>query len=170
METFQVLELQDDDGNPSGQYRYTRRTGSTDPVGLCTHRHASIEEAENCPDAKLVLEANFPQPKQDSSIRHLTARAHQNARDKGWHNLTPPEGTLIALMHSELSEALEALRHPDRLDDHLPHLDPVGVELADVVIRIFDYCGRHGIDLEKCVLEKMAYNEGRSHKHGGKEF
>ena len=44
---------------------------------------------------------------------------------------------------------------------------PCGIpsELADVVIRIFDFCGGMNIDLEKIILEKMAYNETRPYKH-----
>lgn len=101
-------------------------------------------------------------------ISNLQKRAHETAKDKGWWEKERNKGELIALMHSELSEALEALRHPDRKDDHLPHLDPVGVELADTVIRIADYCGAFGIDLEECILDKLEYNENRPYRHGGK--
>ena len=88
----------------------------------------------------------------------------------GWHNPTAPDGTLIALMHSELSEALEAMRKPNRKDDHIPDEDPVGLELADVCIRIFDFCGMKGIDLQRLIEKKMAYNKTREFQHGGKVF
>lgn len=47
---------------------------------------------------------------------------------------------------------------------------PVGfpIELADVIIRIADFCGLHGIDLEEAIRFKMTYNKTRSHRHGGK--
>ena len=100
------------------------------------------------------------------TITELCEAAHTNAEDKGfWDNPLSP-GEAIALMHSELSEALEAARNPDKQDDHLPHLDPMGVELADCCIRIFDFCGAYGIDLERCISEKMAYNRSRPRKHG----
>lgn len=67
----------------------------------------------------------------------------------------------IALMHSELSEALEGIRK-DKMDDHLPHRKSVEVELADCVIRIADLCGRLGLDLGGAVIEKMAYNATRA--------
>src|SRR5690606_34482374 len=44
------------------------------------------------------------------------------------------DGECIALMHSELSEALEGIRKNSN-DDHLPHRKSVEVELADTLIR-----------------------------------
>jgi len=103
-------------------------------------------------------------------IQGLMSLFHQQATDKGWWDKPRNDGELIALMHSELSEALEALRQPGIPGQHLPHLDRVGVEMADTVIRIFDYCAARDIDLAQCMLEKYRYNETRPHKHGGKKF
>lgn len=75
------------------------------------------------------------------------------------------KGELIALMHSELSECLEAERK-NKMDDHLPHRKGAEVELADLLIRVFDYAGAFGYDLANAVREKNAYNEQRAdHKH-----
>lgn len=86
------------------------------------------------------------------------------------------KGELIALIHSELSEALEGVRK-DSMDDHLPHRKSEEVELADVLIRLFDYAGAYNIDLTAAVSEKVEYNRNRAdHKHearlaaGGKKF
>lgn len=85
-------------------------------------------------------------------------------------------GELIALMHSELSEALEGHRK-DLMDDKLPHRKMVEVELADCLIRIFDAAGAYGMDLEGAYEEKRVYNAQRAdHKHenrllpGGKKY
>lgn len=85
-------------------------------------------------------------------------------------------GELIALCHSELSEALEGYRK-DLMDDKLPHRKAAEVELVDCLIRIFDLAGADGFDLQGAFEEKMAYNAVREdHKHesrvlsGGKKF
>jgi hypothetical protein len=50
------------------------------------------------------------------------------------------------------------------------HLQPEGIptELADAIIRILDVCAYHKIDIAAAVADKMAYNETREHRHGGK--
>jgi NTP pyrophosphatase (non-canonical NTP hydrolase) len=82
----------------------------------------------------------------------------------------------LALIHSEVSEALEGARK-NRMDDHLPHRKSIEVELADAVIRIADLAGALGLDLGGAIAEKMAYNAQRAdHKPenraaaGGKAF
>lgn len=84
--------------------------------------------------------------------------------------------TKIALVHSEVSEALEGLRR-GKMDEHLPHRNSVEVELADALIRIFDLAGRLNIDLGGAVVEKGRYNMKRADHEkehragtGGKKF
>lgn len=73
----------------------------------------------------------------------------------------------VALMHSELSESLEADRK-DLLDDHLKDMPGREVELADALIRILDCAGAEGIDIETAVERKLNYNRTRAYKHGKK--
>lgn len=104
-------------------------------------------------------------------INELVKAAHQNAIDKGWYEEPRTFGEMIALMHSELSEALEDHRNGHHFKEVWLEGDkPCGIptELADVVIRIFDACGYFGIDLETAINEKMAYNATRPQRHGGK--
>lgn len=111
-------------------------------------------------------------------ITELVQEAHKTAVKHGWWEKPQDFGTLIALCHSELSEALEEYRggcSPEEVrEEHtlspiIPRkLEGIPSELADTVIRIFDMCGHYGIDLEDAILRKMKYNQGRPYKHGGK--
>ena len=101
-------------------------------------------------------------------IKFVSAYCHGLAKECGWWGdietgkpVERNQGELIALMHSELSEALEALRK-DLMDDHLPHRKGIEVELADTVIRIMDFCGAFNLDLGGAIAEKLAYNANRS--------
>lgn len=117
----------------------------------------------------------------DMTIRELIAQVDAWAHRKGWRDQAHPAtfGDRIALMHSELSEALEEFRAHRRPDEiythnldlsHEEHKKPEGIpiELADVVIRIADLCGLYGIDLAEALEQKLAFNEGRPYRHGGK--
>lgn len=73
-------------------------------------------------------------------------------------------------MHSELSEALEALRHGNPPDDKVMRFSGVEAELADVVIRIMDLAAARGWKVGEAIEAKAAMNKTRAHKHGGKAF
>lgn len=86
------------------------------------------------------------------------------------------KGELLALIHSEISEALEGERK-DLMDDKLPHRKMAEVELVDAIIRILDYSAAFGYDIQGAFDDKMEYNRTREdHKHearkiaGGKQF
>jgi NTP pyrophosphatase (non-canonical NTP hydrolase) len=85
-------------------------------------------------------------------------------------------GELLMLIVSEVAEAMEGERK-GLMDDKLPHRKMAEVELVDALIRIFDYAGGFGYDLQGAYEEKMAFNATRpDHKHenrlkeGGKKF
>lgn len=118
------------------------------------------------------------------SINEFVKDAHDNAVNKGWWDEDRSFGDIIALIHSEASEALEDYRNGRKpTDEWYQHktegfsvmqltdeFKPCGIpsELADIVIRVFDACGRYGINLEEAIKEKMAYNATRPQRHGGK--
>lgn len=115
------------------------------------------------------------------NLNELSKQVHA-ANIKWWQDtrtglpIKRNKGELLALIHSEISEALEGERK-DLMDDKLPHRKMAEVELADAIIRILDYAEGFGYDLQGAFDEKMAFNATREdHKHearviaGGKQF
>jgi len=106
------------------------------------------------------------------NINEAAAKIHRTALEHGWWEGGERNfGEMVALMHSELSEALEAKRE-DAKDVYWRGAKPEGwaVELIDCVIRIFDTLSSAKIDIEHVMEAKMAYNDTRPYKHGGKLF
>lgn len=92
------------------------------------------------------------------TVTDYCGEAYNIASKNGFHNEYKPISVSLALIHSEVSEALEADRNGDS--------DNFIEELADICIRVFDLCGELGIDLEHAIEQKMEHNKTREYKHG----
>ena len=112
------------------------------------------------------------------NIRDIISEANKTANEKGWWDDPHKSiGEMIALIHSELSEALEEWRkgvdlqriyysqHPE---SKFNKPEGFSVELADAIIRICDVCGELNLPLERALAEKMEFNKTRPYRHGGK--
>lgn len=136
------------------------------------------------------------------SLNEIAKVVHENAVAHGWWDEERSFPEVIALVHSELSEALEEYRNGrpllyfpcnaggvcerDRGEEGLTcgsvvpdgnggckaksdKPEGVAIELADAIIRILDYCGEAGIDIEEAIAIKHEYNKTRPYRHGGKK-
>jgi NTP pyrophosphatase (non-canonical NTP hydrolase) len=110
------------------------------------------------------------------ALESVLKKCYGQSKHMGWHDKPREEGTMLMLMVSEISEALEVVRK-DKDDDHLPAYKSVTVELADCIIRILDYCGKYNLPVADALADKLEYNRNREdhkkenrEKEGGKKF
>ena len=116
-------------------------------------------------------------------LRAAQALAHGTATRSGWYAdpvtgkpVVRNFGEVVALMHSELSEALEADRK-GLMDDKLPHRDGREVEFADLLLRVLDTAAALGLDIAGAYIEKNRFNGTRADhtlearaSEGGKKY
>lgn len=106
-----------------------------------------------------------------TSFALVQEAVYQNAADHGWWDEERSFGDLIALIHSEASEALEDFRSGLPINEMTYEGEkPCGIpsELADIVIRCMDLAERYDINLGDAIIEKHEFNKTRPYKHGGK--
>jgi len=113
------------------------------------------------------------------NIKDLAKTVHAMAIKKGWWDEPIIGGQIIprsigdqfANFHSEISEAWEDYRNGKQInvvyhDNDKP--EGIPIELADLIIRVLDTCEAYNIDIERAIVEKLAYNASRKYRHGNK--
>lgn len=124
-----------------------------------------------------------------TSLNELSIDVHKNAVEHGWWDSEREIGTILMLIVTELAETMEEHRNgfkPNEVyysgktkegeaftsttgTEICKKPEGIPIELADAVIRILDYCGKEGIDLDRAISIKHEYNKTRPYKHGGKQ-
>ena len=108
-----------------------------------------------------------------TGINEVAKEIHENAVAHGWWDEERGFPEVLALIHSEVSEALEEYRNGHGAteiyfsDSGKP--EGIPTELADVIIRVLDYCGYAGIDIDAAISQKHEYNKSRPYRNGGKK-
>ena len=103
-----------------------------------------------------------------TSISELQREIHRTAVEHGWWDQERPIGEVLMLAVTELAEAMEAYREGNPGSEKIDGFSKVEEELVDTIIRILDFAGGMGYDMEGALRAKMAYNETRPYRHGGK--
>jgi NTP pyrophosphatase (non-canonical NTP hydrolase) len=101
-------------------------------------------------------------------ISQMQVEVHRTAVEHGWWESPRPVGEVLMLMVTELAEAMEAYRSGNPESEKIPGFSQMEEELADVVIRLLDFAGGENLNIEGALIAKMAYNEKRPYRHGGK--
>ena len=103
------------------------------------------------------------------TLKHLFRLSYNAAKEKGFWDNPRNDGEMIALMHSELSEALEGIRRGNPKSEHIPKFTAEEEEIADLLIRVGDYSEGKKLRIEEAIIAKLAFNQTRPKKHG-KQF
>jgi len=139
-----------------------------------------------CKSPRFPLDTHHPGMAEQVRMNQLLQNAlnvirddvHENSKAHGFHDFNESDGQFITrslmLMNTETSELFEAYRNHtlglpcDKSSKMVQPLTNEEEEIADLIIRALDYCGRRKIDAGRAVAIKHEYNTRREFRHGGK--
>jgi len=119
------------------------------------------------------------------TLNDKSKEIHEYAKHKGFGDMPRETGTLLMLIVSELSEAMEADRKVKYAQEEAfergLHVggnwkacfeeyikDTFEDEIADAFIRLLDLCGARNINIDYFIEQKLKYNQTREYRHGKK--
>lgn len=95
-------------------------------------------------------------------FNQVSAKIADIAISRGFYKFTRNDGQDVALMHSELSDALEYMRHGNPKSDNIPEFTGVEENLADVIVRVMSYAFKYRYRVGEALIEKMKFNSSRA--------
>jgi len=141
------------------------------------HLPADIERItatniRNDTEPQVKAKAEFDDAGFLDGFKRMSQKVHALSASQGFWNDGAQRnfGEMVALCHSELSEALECMRMGNPADKNITDMSGAEVQLSDVLGILLDMQAGYGLKIAEALERKMEFNRTRGHMHGGKRF